>query len=75
MLIFDEVQSGFGRTGAWAVYNHFKYNTDLSTWAKSMGSGMPISCVIGKAKAMDAALTIGGTYIEIRILCCAIANH
>jgi 4-aminobutyrate aminotransferase/(S)-3-amino-2-methylpropionate transaminase len=64
VLILDEVQSGFGRTGAWAGYEHFEVIPDLSTWAKSMGSGMPIGCVIGKTEIMDAinAGTIGGTY-------------
>ena len=55
MLIFDEVQSGFGRTGEWAAYNHFNITPDISTWAKSLGSGMPISAVIGKAEYMDRA--------------------
>ncbi len=65
MLIFDEVQSGFGRTGAWGAYEHFGVLPDISTWAKSMGSGMPIAAVMGRAKVMDAAgpSTIGGTYI------------
>ncbi|MCF8243612.1 MAG: aspartate aminotransferase family protein [Saprospiraceae bacterium] len=65
MLIFDEVQSGFCRTGAWGAYEHFGVLPDISTWAKSMGSGMPIAAVIGRAKVMDAAgpSTIGGTYI------------
>lgn len=73
MLIFDEVQAGFGRTGAWAAYNHFDVIPDLSTWAKSMGSGMPISCVIGKQHVMDAAApgTIGGTYIGNPVACAA----
>ncbi|MEY4903113.1 MAG: hypothetical protein RLZZ292_928 [Bacteroidota bacterium] len=64
MLILDEVQSGFGRTGKWAAYQHFGVTPDISTWAKSMGSGMPIGCVIGKTSVMDAinAGTIGGTY-------------
>ncbi len=64
VLILDEVQSGFGRTGTWAAYEHFDVEPDLSTWAKSMGSGMPIGCVIGKANIMDSinAGTIGGTY-------------
>ena len=39
MLIFDEVQSGFGRTGRWAAYEHAGVVPDLSTWAKSMGGG------------------------------------
>lgn len=64
MLILDEVQSGFGRTGKWGAYQHYDVTPDLSTWAKSMGGGMPIGCVIGKASVMDAVSpgTIGGTY-------------
>jgi 4-aminobutyrate aminotransferase/(S)-3-amino-2-methylpropionate transaminase len=64
MLILDEVQSGFGRTGKWAAYDHYDVIPDISTWAKSMGGGMPIGCVMGKAAIMDAAgpSTIGGTY-------------
>lgn len=64
ILILDEVQSGFGRTGKWAAYDHYDVIPDISTWAKSMGGGMPIGCVMGKAAIMDAAgpSTIGGTY-------------
>ena len=73
LLIFDEVQSGFGRTGRWAAYEHAGVVPDLSTWAKSMGGGMPISAVLGKAAVMDAALpgTIGGTYGGNPIACAA----
>lgn len=73
LLIFDEVQSGFGRTGKWAAYEHYSVRPDISTWAKSMASGMPISCVIGKAEVMDAAApgTIGGTYIGNPVACAA----
>lgn len=65
MLILDEVQTGFGRTGAWAAFHHYDITPDLSTWAKSMGSGMPVGAVMGKADVMDAANpgTIGGTYL------------
>jgi 4-aminobutyrate aminotransferase/(S)-3-amino-2-methylpropionate transaminase len=64
LLVFDEIQSGFGRTGRWAAYEHYGVTPDLSTWAKSMGGGLPISAVIGRADVMDAALpgTLGGTY-------------
>jgi 4-aminobutyrate aminotransferase / (S)-3-amino-2-methylpropionate transaminase / 5-aminovalerate transaminase len=64
MLIFDEIQSGFCRTGAWASFQHFGVTPDLSTYAKSMGGGLPISAVVGRAEVMDAAApgTIGGTY-------------
>ena len=73
MLILDEVQSGFGRTGKWAAYEHFGVTPDISTWAKSMGSGMPIGCVIGKAHIMDSCKpsTIGGTYPGNPVCCAA----
>ncbi len=73
VLIFDEVQSGFCRTGKWAAYQHYDVTPDISTWAKSMGSGMPIGAVIGKQKIMDAALpgTIGGTYLGNPVCCAA----
>ncbi len=73
MLILDEVQSGFGRTGKWAAYEHFGVTPDISTWAKSMGSGMPIGCVIGKAQIMDSCQpsTIGGTYPGNPVCCAA----
>jgi len=73
MLILDEVQSGFGRTGKWAAYQHYNVIPDLSTWAKSMGSGMPIGAVIGKAHIMDACKpsTIGGTYPGNPVCCAA----
>ncbi|HEX5152697.1 MAG TPA: aminotransferase class III-fold pyridoxal phosphate-dependent enzyme [Parafilimonas sp.] len=73
LLIFDEVQSGFGRTGKWAAYEHFDVSPDISTWAKSMGSGMPIAAVMGKANIMDAAApsTLGGTYAGNPVACAA----
>jgi 4-aminobutyrate aminotransferase/(S)-3-amino-2-methylpropionate transaminase len=73
VLIFDEVQSGFCRTGKWAAYEHYDVLPDLSTWAKSMGSGMPIGAVIGKKEIMDAAEpgTIGGTYLGNPVCCAA----
>ncbi len=73
VLIFDEVQSGFCRTGKWGAYQHYDVIPDLSTWAKSMGSGMPIGAVIGKQEVMDKALpgTIGGTYLGNPVCCAA----
>ena len=73
LLILDEVQSGFGRTGKWAAYEHYNVTPDISTWAKSMGSGMPIGAVIGKAHIMDACKpsTIGGTYPGNPVCCAA----
>ncbi|MFV5695597.1 aspartate aminotransferase family protein [Flavobacterium sp. LB3P122] len=73
VLIFDEVQSGFGRTGKWAAYEHYGVTPDLSTWAKSMGGGMPIGAVIGKQEIMDAVKPglIGGTYLGNPLSCVA----
>jgi len=73
VLIFDEVQTGFGRTAAWGAVEHFDVQPDISTWAKSMGSGLPIGAVIGKHEVMDAAApgTIGGTYIGNPLACAA----
>lgn len=73
LLILDEVQTGFGRTGKWAAYQHYGIVPDLSTWAKSLGSGMPIGAVIGKAAIMDACKpsTIGGTYPGNPVCCAA----
>lgn len=73
MLIADEVQSGFCRTGKWAAYQHFNVIPDISTWAKSMGSGLPIGAVVGRAEVMDGAApgTIGGTYLGNPVSCAA----
>ena len=73
LLILDEVQSGFGRTGKWCAYQHYDVVPDISTWAKSLGSGMPIAAVIGKAAIMDACKpsTIGGTYPGNPVCCAA----
>jgi 4-aminobutyrate aminotransferase/(S)-3-amino-2-methylpropionate transaminase len=73
MLILDEIQSGFGRTGNWASWQHYQVQPDISTYAKSLGSGMPIAAVVGKAEVMDAAEpgTIGGTFIGNPVCCAA----
>ncbi|MGK0358394.1 MAG: 4-aminobutyrate aminotransferase/(S)-3-amino-2-methylpropionate transaminase [Bradymonadia bacterium] len=73
LLIFDEVQTGFGRTGHFGAYQHFGVTPDLSTWAKALGGGLPISAVVGKADVMDAARpgTIGGTYGGNPVACAA----
>ncbi|MBK9557615.1 MAG: aspartate aminotransferase family protein [Bacteroidetes bacterium] len=75
MLILDEVQTGFGRTGEWAAFHHYDIVPDLSTWAKSMGSGMPIGAVMGKADVMDNINpgTIGGTYLGNALCCVAVS--
>ena len=73
VLIVDEVQTGFGRTGKWAAYEHYNIEPDISVWAKSMGSGMPIGAVIGRAEIMDKTIkgTLGGTYLGNPVACAA----
>jgi 4-aminobutyrate aminotransferase/(S)-3-amino-2-methylpropionate transaminase len=73
LLILDEIQSGFGRTGRWASWQHYGVQPDISLYAKSLGSGMPIAAVVGRADVMDAAApgTIGGTYIGNPVSCAA----
>ncbi|MEZ5402385.1 MAG: aspartate aminotransferase family protein [Bryobacteraceae bacterium] len=53
LLVCDEVQAGFGRTGTLAGYQHYGIVPDLSTWGKGISSSLPISCVIGRADVMD----------------------
>jgi 4-aminobutyrate aminotransferase / (S)-3-amino-2-methylpropionate transaminase / 5-aminovalerate transaminase len=65
VLVADEVQTGFGRTGRMFAMEHFGVEPDLMTVAKSIAAGLPLSGVIGRAEIMDGAHTgaIGGTYI------------
>ncbi len=73
VLIIDEVQTGFARTGRWAAFEHYGVTPDLSTWAKSMGGGLPISGVIGSGHVMDKVTpgTLGGTYGGNPVACAA----
>ncbi|MFT4522815.1 MAG: 4-aminobutyrate aminotransferase/(S)-3-amino-2-methylpropionate transaminase [Bacteroidia bacterium] len=73
VLIADEIQSGFGRTGNWAAWQYFGVQPDISLYAKALGSGMPIAAVVGKGDIMDATApgTIGGTYIGNPVCCAA----
>ncbi len=73
VLIFDEVQTGFCRTGAWAASEHFGVTPDLSTWAKALGGGLPVSAVVGRASVMDRVTpgTLGGTYGGNPVACAA----
>jgi 4-aminobutyrate aminotransferase / (S)-3-amino-2-methylpropionate transaminase / 5-aminovalerate transaminase len=65
VLVADEVQTGFGRTGRMFAMEHFDVEPDLITVAKSIAAGLPLSGVIGRAEIMDGphAGAIGGTYI------------
>lgn len=64
VMIADEVQSGFARTGQLFAMDHYADKADLMTMAKSLAGGMPLSGVMGKAEIMDAPAPggLGGTY-------------
>jgi 4-aminobutyrate aminotransferase/(S)-3-amino-2-methylpropionate transaminase len=65
VLVCDEVQSGFARTGRFFAIEHFGVEPDLITVAKSIAMGLPLSGVLGKAAIMDAPGDggVGGTYV------------
>jgi 4-aminobutyrate aminotransferase / (S)-3-amino-2-methylpropionate transaminase / 5-aminovalerate transaminase len=65
VLVVDEVQTGFGRTGKMFAIEHYGVEPDLMTVAKSIAGGLPLSGVLGKAEIMDAPpdSAIGGTYV------------
>jgi 4-aminobutyrate aminotransferase/(S)-3-amino-2-methylpropionate transaminase len=65
VLVVDEVQTGFGRTGSMWGVEHSGVEGDLVTIAKSIAAGLPLSATIGKAEIMDAPgdSAIGGTYV------------
>ena len=64
LVIADEVQTGFGRTGETYASHHFDFIPDLVVSAKSMSAGMPLGAVTGRADIMDAAGPgqLGGTF-------------
>ena len=64
VLIADEVQTGFGRTGSLFAMEQYDVEPDLVTFAKSLAGGMPLSGVVGRAEIMDAPAPggLGGTY-------------
>ena len=65
VLVVDEVQTGFARTGRMWAIEHYGVEPDLVTMAKSIAAGLPLSGVIGRAEIMDAPpdSAIGGTYV------------
>jgi 4-aminobutyrate aminotransferase len=73
LLIADEVQSGFARTGKLFAMEHYDVKADLITTAKSLAGGMPLSGVIGRAEVIDAPAAggLGGTYGGNPVACAA----
>lgn len=73
LLICDEVQTGFGRTGTMFAFEQSDIMPDLVTVAKSLGGGLPISGVVGRAEVMNGPLPggLGGTYGGNALACAA----
>ena len=73
VLIADEIQSGFGRTGKFFAMEHMGVEPDVITVAKSLAGGFPLAGIVGRAKIMDAPDPggIGGTYAGNPVACAA----
>jgi 4-aminobutyrate aminotransferase/(S)-3-amino-2-methylpropionate transaminase len=73
VLVADEIQSGFGRTGRFFCSEHAGIEADLITTAKGIAGGYPLAAVVGKAEIMDAPLPggLGGTYAGSPVGCTA----
>ncbi len=73
LLVSDEIQSGFARTGRWFAIEHAGIAPDLIAVAKSLAGGFPLSGVIGRAEVMDAVPPggLGGTYGGNPVACAA----
>ena len=73
VLIADEIQTGFARTGRMFAMEHYGVEPDLMTLAKSLAGGFPLAAVVGKASIMDAPTPggLGGTYAGSPVACAA----
>jgi 4-aminobutyrate aminotransferase / (S)-3-amino-2-methylpropionate transaminase / 5-aminovalerate transaminase len=73
LFVADEVQTGFGRTGRWFASEHFGLEPDLVATAKSLGGGLPIGGVTGRAEVMDVVHVggLGGTFGGNPLACAA----
>lgn len=73
LLIADEIQTGFGRTGRMFAVEHAGVDPDLMLIAKSVAAGLPLAAVVGRADVMDAPLPggLGGTYGGNPVACAA----
>ena len=73
LLVADEIQTGFGRTGKFFCSEYAGIEADLMTVAKGMAGGFPLAAVVGKSEIMDAPLPggLGGTYAGSPVSCAA----
>jgi 4-aminobutyrate aminotransferase/diaminobutyrate-pyruvate transaminase/4-aminobutyrate aminotransferase/(S)-3-amino-2-methylpropionate transaminase len=53
LIVFDEVQTGFGRTGKWFAHEHFQVNADLVCIGKGLTSSLPLAAILGRADVLD----------------------
>ena len=73
LLIVDEVQTGFGRTGAWFASNHSEVEPDIMTVAKALGNGFPISAFITREELAASYTKPGASTFGGNQMCCAAA--
>ncbi|ADJ22786.1 4-aminobutyrate aminotransferase [Hyphomicrobium denitrificans ATCC 51888] len=73
LLIADEIQTGFARTGKLFAMEHYGIKADVVTMAKGLAGGLPLSAIVGRADVMDASNPggLGGTYAGNPIACAA----
>ncbi|MGG1168672.1 4-aminobutyrate--2-oxoglutarate transaminase [Bacillus mycoides] len=73
LMIMDEVQTGFGRTGKWFATEYFQIEPDIITLSKSIAGGLPLSAIVGRAELMDipGRGQIGGTFAGSPLSCAA----
>ena len=73
LLILDEIQTGFGRTGRWFALEHFQVEPDIVVAAKGLASGLPLSAVVSRMELMEKwnPGTHGGTYGGNPVACAA----
>ncbi|MBX3702543.1 MAG: 4-aminobutyrate--2-oxoglutarate transaminase [Steroidobacteraceae bacterium] len=73
LLVADEIQCGAGRTGRMFAMEHYGLAADITTLAKSLAGGFPLSAVVGRAEVMDACPPggLGGTYAGNPVACAA----
>ncbi|EJR57572.1 4-aminobutyrate transaminase [Bacillus cereus VD107] len=73
VMIADEIQTGFARTGSLFAMDHFGVAPDLMTFSKSIAAGMPLSAITGRAELMDASGPgqLGGTFSGSPVACAA----
>jgi 4-aminobutyrate aminotransferase/(S)-3-amino-2-methylpropionate transaminase len=73
VLVADEIQTGFGRTGRLFACEHYDLEPDIITVAKSLGGGLPLAAVVGRTEIMDAPEPggLGGTFAGNPVACAA----